>query len=129
MNRSRGARGVILLLAVAIIVGCTSTAGPSSPHRTLRARPSAPSADVPTADAVGTLRDRLAGNPGDPVTLRDLGLALLQRVRETADPSLYDQAEEAFDRARNFAPDDPLVLVGIGSVQLGRRSICCGCPS
>ncbi|HEX5012984.1 MAG TPA: tetratricopeptide repeat protein [Candidatus Limnocylindrales bacterium] len=53
--------------------------------------------------------------------MRDLGLALLQRVRETGDPSLYAQAEEALTRARDLAPDDAKVLVGIASLQLGRH--------
>ena len=70
---------------------------------------------------IAALRDRWPRTPTTPTTLRDLGLALLQRVRETADPSLYDQAEEALDRACRLAPDDPLVLVGIGGLQLGRH--------
>jgi tetratricopeptide (TPR) repeat protein len=67
------------------------------------------------------LRVRLAKTPDDPDTLRALGLALLQRVRETADPSLYAQAEEALTRARQLAPEDPLILVGIGGLQLGKH--------
>jgi tetratricopeptide (TPR) repeat protein len=51
----------------------------------------------------------------------ELGVALLQRVRETADPSLYPRADEAFADARRLAPDDPLVLVGIGTLQLARH--------
>ena len=74
-----------------------------------------------TTSAIAALRARLAADPDDAATLRDLGLALLQRVRETADPSLYDQAEEALERAREIAPDDPLTLVGIGGLQLGRH--------
>jgi tetratricopeptide (TPR) repeat protein len=86
--------------------------------------PSPPPSASPATDTAATiasLRDRLAGKPDDPATLRDLGLALLQRVRETADPSLYAQAEEALDRARELAPDDPLVLVGIGGLELGKH--------
>ena len=59
--------------------------------------------------------------PVRPDAQRDLGFALLQRVRETADPSLYALAEAAFERARSLAPDDALVLVGIGSLQLGKH--------
>ncbi|MFL5725197.1 MAG: tetratricopeptide repeat protein [Chloroflexota bacterium] len=70
---------------------------------------------------IGGLRRELASKPDDAATLRDLGFALLQRVRETADPSLYAQAEEAFDQARRLAPRDPLVLVGIGGLQLGKH--------
>jgi tetratricopeptide (TPR) repeat protein len=74
-----------------------------------------------TVSQIADLRTRLAAKPDDPATLRDLGLALLQRVRETADPSLYAQAEQALDRARTLAPDDSFVLVGIGGLQLGKH--------
>ncbi len=60
-------------------------------------------------------------DPSDAGAQRDLGFAVLQRVRETADPSLYAPAEAAFERARSLAPDDALVLVGIGSLQLGKH--------
>ena len=67
------------------------------------------------------LQERLADDPNDAALWRDLGLALLQRVRETADSSLYDLAQEAFDRATELAPADTLVLVGIGGLQLARH--------
>jgi predicted Zn-dependent protease len=85
-------------------------------------RPAPSAAPVSTtASQIADLRTKLATKPDDPATLRDLGLALLQRVRETADPSLYAQAEQALDRARTLAPDDPLVLVGIGGLLLGKH--------
>ncbi len=63
----------------------------------------------------------MAANPNDEASQRDLGYALLQRVRETADPTLYAPAEAAFDAALRLAPDDDLVLVGIGGLQLGKH--------
>ena len=47
--------------------------------------------------------------------------ALIQRIRETADPSLYAPAAEALDAARALSPDDASVLVGIGGLQLGKH--------
>ena len=67
------------------------------------------------------MRAAIDADPSDAGAQRDLGFALLQRVRETADPSLYAPAEAAFERARSLAPDDALVLVGIGSLQLGKH--------
>src|SRR5262245_10101573 len=131
MNRSRGAIGATLVLVAAQVVsGCGGSAAPpasAAPSPSQRAAPSAvassPSASpaTDTAASIAALRDRLAAKPDDPATLRDLGLALLQRVRETADPSLYAQAEQALDRAGELAPDDPLVLVGIGGLELGKH--------
>jgi tetratricopeptide (TPR) repeat protein len=60
-------------------------------------------------------------DPNDPATQRDLGLALMQRVRETADSSLYASAEAALRRALELSPDDVLALVGLGGLQLGRH--------
>jgi tetratricopeptide (TPR) repeat protein len=131
MNRSRGAIGAIILCV--LMSACGGAAGPATAHppTTAEAPPAAasPSA-LPTPGqtaASGTLaeiaafRVRLADDPDDPDVLRSLGFALLQRVRETADPSLYAQAEEALARAQKLAPDDPLILVGIGGLQLGRH--------
>jgi tetratricopeptide (TPR) repeat protein len=140
MIRTRGAIGAtLLLLAAQLLAACGgsgATAVPSalvaSPGQagTSALAPSAPAAPSPsaspaldssTATSIADLRKRLAARPSDAATLRDLGLALLQRVRETADPSLYAQAQEALERARDLAPDDALVLVGIGGLQLGKH--------
>lgn len=74
-----------------------------------------------TQAAIERLRAQVAAEPDDALAWRDLGLAFSQRVRETADPSLYAAAEEAFDRAKALAPADPLLLAGIGGLQLGRH--------
>jgi tetratricopeptide (TPR) repeat protein len=133
VNRSRGAIGAVVLCVLVSACGGAGAPPTALPSPTAESPPSAiasPSAPAPTSSptaAVGTLadiaalRDRLANSPDDPDTLRALGLALLQRVRETADPSLYAQAEEALTRAQKLAPDDPLALVGIGGLQLGRH--------
>lgn len=80
----------------------------------------APAASKAAADIV-RLQTAVEANPGDEPSQRDLGFALLQRVRETADPRLYAPAAAAFDAARASAPDDALVLVGIGGLQLGKH--------
>jgi tetratricopeptide (TPR) repeat protein len=131
MNRSTGAIGAVVLCL--LLVGCDvggarpagvspmPTPGPAaSPSRA----PSPVATAMPLAGTVAeiaALRDRLAADPDDAEGLRDLGLALLQRVRETADPSLYAQAEEALVRAKDLAPDDPLIEVGLGGLELGRH--------
>ena len=130
MNRSRGAIGAVLLCV--LVAACGGTVAPSSPGpspgsaaphspATTSAPTPAPTAALGTLAEIAALRARVAAEPNDPDNLRELGLALLQRVRETADPSLYDQAEEALMRATRLAPDDPVVLVGLGGLQLGRH--------
>ncbi len=93
------------------------------------ARASAPSAGAaspaaatsPTVAEIARLQAAVRADPSDPVSQRDLGFALLQRVRETADPSLYAPAAAAFEAARTLDPGDALVLVGIGGLQLGKH--------
>jgi tetratricopeptide (TPR) repeat protein len=126
MNRSSAAIGALVLCLV--LVGCGAASAPPALVSPSAPSPTATSTFVPTATPLAgtlaelaSLRTRVAATPDDPVALRDLGFALLQRVRETADPSLHGQADEALTRAAKLAPDDPLVLVGIGSLQLGRH--------
>lgn len=137
MNRSRGAIGA--LLACLVVVGCgprsisppALTASPAAAAPTASLAPPTPTAGLaaaaspsptsPTVAEIADLRSRIRANPSDAAALRDLGLALLQRVRETADPSLYAQADEALGRAHDLDPEEPLVEVGIGGLQLGRH--------
>jgi tetratricopeptide (TPR) repeat protein len=102
----------------------SAAAAPSRPPATLRASPrpgsSAP-ATSPTVAEIARLEALTSSDPTDADAHRDLGFALLQRVRETADPSLYAPAAAAFETARRLAPDDALVLAGIGGLQLGKH--------
>jgi tetratricopeptide (TPR) repeat protein len=86
--------------------------------------PSAPMTDAalaPTQRLIERLRVRLKSDPSASEAWLELGAALLQRVRETADPSLYPAAEAAFQEARDQSPGDPLPLVGLGTLQLARH--------
>ncbi|MEP6639270.1 MAG: hypothetical protein ABJC39_07960 [Chloroflexota bacterium] len=80
-----------------------------------------PSATSRTVAEIARLEAAIAADPADADAQRDLGFALLQRVRETADPSLYAPAADAFENARRLAPDDALVLAGIGGLELGKH--------
>jgi tetratricopeptide (TPR) repeat protein len=128
------------LPAVAIVVlvvatGCNSASSispsPAFPPRSPSAAPFSPSpsappiatpgATSPTQAEIGRLLAAVAANPDDATSQVDLGFALLQRIRETADPSLYAPAQAAFEAARALTPDDALVYVGIGGLQLGKH--------
>ena len=119
-----------LVALVLVLAGCALTT-PASPDPTVQPTSAAAASGPPatpapaprsaTADEIERLQAAIDADPSDAGAQRDLGFALLQRVRETADPSLYAPAEAAFERARSLAPDDALVLVGIGSLQLGKH--------
>lgn len=72
-------------------------------------------------DTIVGLQDRLRLNPEDTDGYALLGLALLQRVRETADASLYAQAEKAFTEALKRDPDQLDALIGQGLLALSRH--------
>jgi tetratricopeptide (TPR) repeat protein len=122
-------RSFLLAVVLGVVTAaCASPASPASPSPTAQApRTPSPAPAAPdlrqstTAALIDRLQSAIAADPSDGAAQRDLGFALLQRVRETADPSLYAPAEAAFERARDLAPDDPLVLVGISSLQAGKH--------
>jgi tetratricopeptide (TPR) repeat protein len=78
-------------------------------------------ATPPTVAEIGRLEAAVAADPSDAASQRDLGFALLQRIRETADPTLYVPAAAAFDAAQVLEPDDALVFAGIGGLELGKH--------
>jgi len=71
--------------------------------------------------AIAKLQDRIRRNPEDTPAYAQLGLALLQRVRETADPTLYPRAEAAFAEALKRDPQQFDALLGEGSLALSRH--------
>jgi len=94
----------------------------SSPVAAASPSPSrAPLPLSPTQALIEQLTARIEADGSDGAAHRDLGLALLQRIRETADPSLYEPAFAALETARKLLPEDPVVLLGIGGLQLGRH--------
>lgn len=142
---------VVLALVSSIVAGCGPTAGQATPAESARPSGSAgptfgpalgvspttaPGTDPaslapgggsvgtgqsPTAQRIAALEAAVATDSENGDALLELGVALLQRVRETADPSIYPRAQEAFDRAHAVGPDDPLPLIGLGTLALARH--------
>ncbi len=74
-----------------------------------------------TQRVLDTLQEHLAQRPDDPAAYRDLGLAYLQRARETADPGYYSRAEGSLEKALGLDSQDPETLVGLGTLALARH--------
>ena len=98
-----------------------SATGPPSPASNTPSASRSPGAVGSTQAQIAELESRVRATPADAEAQRDLGFAILQRIRETADPALYPAAQRAFDEALKLTPDDAQVLVGIGGLQLGRH--------
>lgn len=63
----------------------------------------------------------LADNPNNTYAYAQLGLGLLEKVRITNDPSLYVQAENAFNEALKRDPEQLDALMGQGILALARH--------
>ena len=78
-------------------------------------------APATAVDAIVRTQSQIKANPNDPNAYATLGLLMLQRVRETADPQLYIQAGQAFNEALKRDPQQVNALVGMGSLALSRH--------
>jgi tetratricopeptide (TPR) repeat protein len=87
---------------------------------------SSTAATSPTVAEIARLQAVVSADPSDADTQRDLGFAIAQRVRETADPSLYVPAMDAFRAALRLRPDDAQALVGVAGIQLGKHEFADG---
>jgi tetratricopeptide (TPR) repeat protein len=99
MSRSHALLAVLLIV---VLAGCSASS--------VSPRPGSAHPPSPTPSP-----------PADADAERERGFELLQRIRDTGDPSLYAAADDAFQAANRLGPDDALTLVGIGGLQLGRH--------
>jgi tetratricopeptide (TPR) repeat protein len=81
------------------------------------------SADAPpvTDQRISALQDRLRQEPRDQTSATALGLAYLQRARETSDPSYLTRADGVLHQALALAPGAADTLIGLGSLALSRH--------
>lgn len=103
--RSRGA-----VIAVALVAGLA--VGRFVTYDGGGASPGAMAPQVRLADRVAELERRVAKNPGDLLGWQSLGTAYVRRAFEVGDPSFYDLAVKALDRAEALRPGDSGTLLG-----------------
>lgn len=105
--------GLLLLVAFGVRIAThTFTARQGAPPRPIAASWPA---------AMTQMEARVREQPDDASTYAELGLTYLQKVRETADPALYTQAQHAFDIALQRDPQQLDALVGQGILALARH--------
>jgi tetratricopeptide (TPR) repeat protein len=92
------------------------------------ALPTAIAAELQKGFAAGDTQAEIAGLQGelraDPTNvkaLETLGLAYLQRVRETGDPTYYGKADGILHEALHIAPRDLIATAGLGQLALSRH--------
>lgn len=125
-NRSLS-RLVLLVFVTALIIlaswRLTSTRGLASRLEDAYAylADSASRTSASTDKLVQSLQDRLRANPNDWQSYSQLGLAYLQKARETGDPTYYQKTEEALEKALAIQPDDYVSISGRGALALARH--------
>lgn len=80
-----------------------------------------PSTDREPAEQVAALERRVAENPNDVSAWRQLGVSAVQRAAETGDPSFYDVAAQALDRAAELDGNSPETQIIRGRLALARH--------
>jgi tetratricopeptide (TPR) repeat protein len=67
------------------------------------------------------LQEQLKQDPKNPHWNSALGLAYVQKARETGDPNYYSKADALFDRALAARPDNMDALIGRASLAMSRH--------
>ncbi len=117
--------GVALLLVAGSLLFAPTIAGPLTPAPvTDPAGVIAAGVTPPQGYAdriIGDMKTRLQSNANDPTSLAQLGLAYLQKARETSDPTFYTQAETVLRKALAINPGSFDATAAIGSLELSRH--------
>jgi tetratricopeptide (TPR) repeat protein len=74
-----------------------------------------------TDQTIQALQTRLKAVPADLDSYSQLGLAYLQKARETGDPCFYPKAEQTFQKVLSTNPDDYASVAGMGALALARH--------
>ena len=72
-------------------------------------------------EQIQTLQGLLRENPNDWQSYSQLGLAYLQKARETGDPSYYQKVEEALGKTLEHHSDDYVTVSAMGALALARH--------
>jgi tetratricopeptide (TPR) repeat protein len=83
-------------------------------------------ANASTDTLIQSLQERLQANLDDWQSYSQLGLAYLQKARETGDPSYYQKVEAALDKALAMQPDDYASISAKGALALARHDFAGG---
>ncbi len=111
------------LIAGALVVPATpvTTAPPTAVPAACAADSGTAPASTATEAMIAKYTAALKANPGDHDSLLYLGLSYYQHARETADPTDYNRADEAFQQLLTVNPDDVEALIGHGTIALARH--------
>jgi tetratricopeptide (TPR) repeat protein len=78
----------------------------------------APAVALSPADRIASLEQTVTARPDDPLAWQGLGVAYVQQAIATGDPTFYDLADRALDRATELDPDAGATKVARGTLAL-----------
>ncbi|MFJ7269058.1 tetratricopeptide repeat protein [Streptomyces sp. NPDC099050] len=108
------ALGVVMFTVGAVALSPSRSGGPDT-------TPTASSAAGPVR-GIAALRERVERLPKDPGSWADLGMALVQQARTTADQATYAQAEKALRHSLRLQPGENLhAEIGMGALAAARH--------
>ncbi|HXD12412.1 MAG TPA: tetratricopeptide repeat protein [Anaerolineales bacterium] len=128
LNQQRPLNRAIIFILIAIPVIAVSW-GIASTHKATIGLPDISGYSADTTLRVGAsideqiqvLQSHLRKNPKDWSSYSQLGLAYLQKARETGDPSYYQKAEESLDQSIKHQAADYVTVSGMGALALARH--------
>ena len=126
-SQNRALNRLVLFALITVLMVTASWWISSTPNQSLSFELDTFTADAAsrtsasTDSLVQTLQERLRANPNDWQAYSHLGLAYLQKARETGDPTYYQKTEEALDQALSFQPDDYASISANGALALARH--------
>ncbi len=116
-----GAAACLVAGGLFAVRGDGQAAAPAPAGAAVRANVDPLTSVIGSAGQVSELQAAVRTRPDDPGLVARLGLAYLQRARETGDPSYYTRADELLRRARTLEPSSLDAVVGLGSLALSRH--------
>ena len=128
LSRNRSLNRLVLLVFITALIilaswRLASTQGLSSRLEEVYGylADSASRTSASTDKLIQSLQERLRANPKDWQSYSQLGLAYLQKARETGDPTYYQKTEEALDKALALQPEDYVSISARGALALARH--------
>jgi tetratricopeptide (TPR) repeat protein len=114
---------IFVILMILVSWRFASTANPSSSFLDVDTFLSAESSRTNASldEQIQNLQDQLREFPDRWQAYSQLGLAYLQKARETGDPSYYQKTEQALDKALSLQPDDYVSSSAKGALALARH--------
>ncbi|MYV57093.1 tetratricopeptide repeat protein [Streptomyces sp. SID3212] len=122
IRRRRHLRNTTITLALGAVLFTVGAVGLSPVGSGTPEAPATASPASGQARGIEVMRERVRRLPKDPVSWADLGMALVQQARTTADPAAYDRAETALRRSLTLRPDENLhAEIGMGALAAARH--------